>query len=454
MRRREFLRAVSSLPVVAQVSGGQDPSADGGGDKDWRMFGLNLRNTTYAPDRNGPTEDAEARWVFETGQRVFSSPAVVDGVVYASSDDGILYALDTETGEPVWCRSLNYSRDTDNDGADSSPAVVDGRLYVGNRPPEDSDTSFYCLDAETGEILWRTNEMNPDEGVDYANAWVRSSPAVHEGRVYFGSWDHHIYCYDAETGEKIWEFETGLIIYSSPAVHDGRVYFGSLDSYLYALDAETGELVWRFEAEKSSQLDRESISESANIAASPAIRDGTVYFTENTGNAYALDAEDGTVIWKSDGYGLSQSAPAVDDERMYTSRSEDIVALDTETGEVVWSYETQEPIYASNPSVTDEAVYMGSNDGYLYALEPETGNELWRFETDDWMRSTPAIVDGSLYFGSYDSNIYAVEENPESTRIVSADCDPVLPKEPIPRWSRYPGRYFAKMLRRHVSSLF
>ena len=34
------------------------------------------------------------RWRYETGVGVESSPAVVDGVVYVGSDDGYLYALD------------------------------------------------------------------------------------------------------------------------------------------------------------------------------------------------------------------------------------------------------------------------------------------------------------------------------------------------------------------------
>ncbi|MCH8349839.1 MAG: PQQ-binding-like beta-propeller repeat protein, partial [Chloroflexi bacterium] len=35
----------------------------------------------------------QEKWRFETGDRVSSSPAVVDGVVYFGSDDGHLYAV-------------------------------------------------------------------------------------------------------------------------------------------------------------------------------------------------------------------------------------------------------------------------------------------------------------------------------------------------------------------------
>jgi len=36
------------------------------------------------------------KWSFETGNVVFSSPTVVDGTVYVGSDNGNLYAIDTD----------------------------------------------------------------------------------------------------------------------------------------------------------------------------------------------------------------------------------------------------------------------------------------------------------------------------------------------------------------------
>ena len=40
-----------------------------------------------------PTKPGDLRWRYETGDDVFSSPAVVDGVVYVGSGDRYLYAV-------------------------------------------------------------------------------------------------------------------------------------------------------------------------------------------------------------------------------------------------------------------------------------------------------------------------------------------------------------------------
>ncbi len=75
---------------------------------------------------------------------------------------------------------------------------------------------------------------------------MRSSPAVVDGKVYVGSFDGNVYALDASTGTPIWNYTTGYEVWSSPAVADGKVYIGSMDYKIYALDASTGTLLWNY----------------------------------------------------------------------------------------------------------------------------------------------------------------------------------------------------------------
>ena len=81
------------------------------------------------------------------------------------------------------------------------------------------------MDAGTGREVWRF----------LTGGKVKSSPAVDDGTVYFGSYDNFLYAVDAATGQEKWSFETGDRVSSSPAVVDGVVYFGSDDGHLYAV---------------------------------------------------------------------------------------------------------------------------------------------------------------------------------------------------------------------------
>ena len=64
------------------------------------------------------------------------------------------------------------------------------------------------------------------------------------GRIYVGSNDKYFYCLNAETGERIFRWPTGADVIGRPITIDRRVFFASLDNFLYALDARSGSQHW------------------------------------------------------------------------------------------------------------------------------------------------------------------------------------------------------------------
>ncbi len=72
----------------------------------------------------------------------------------------------------------------------------------------------------------------------------RSSPAVVNGVVYVGSTDLRVHALNANTGATLWTATTGGPVISSPAVVNGVVYVGSTDLMVYALNATTGATLW------------------------------------------------------------------------------------------------------------------------------------------------------------------------------------------------------------------
>jgi outer membrane protein assembly factor BamB len=81
----------------------------------------------------------------------------------------------------------------------------------------------HAINASTGKSVWKF----------VTRARVDSSPAVADGRVYVGSSDGKLYVLDAATGEKRWEFDAGDAITASPAIAAGRVVVGAQDGRLY-----------------------------------------------------------------------------------------------------------------------------------------------------------------------------------------------------------------------------
>ena len=69
----------------------------------WPMFHRDLSHTGYST-ATGPSTN-QTLWTFKTQNKVWSSPAVVDGVVYFGSFDKNVYAVKASDGAKIW----NYS---------------------------------------------------------------------------------------------------------------------------------------------------------------------------------------------------------------------------------------------------------------------------------------------------------------------------------------------------------
>ena len=147
---------VLTLALVAACTNEQTPPATPGEDA---YFSANLQRTGVY-DAAGVVDDPAVAWQFQTGEWVFTAPAIVGDSVYFGSYDGHLYAVDTQTGEEQW-------RFQTGEIVISSPTVVDGRLYFGGM-----DGNVYALDTQ-GKELWR-REMG---------GGVSASPAVSDGLV-------------------------------------------------------------------------------------------------------------------------------------------------------------------------------------------------------------------------------------------------------------------------------
>jgi outer membrane protein assembly factor BamB len=318
----------------------------------------------------GPDSEPGIAWSFATEEDIYSSPAVVDGVVYFGGNDGRLYAIDASTGLERWHFQTEGHQI-------SSPAVVDGVAFIGS-----DDDQVYAVDTATGEETWRFD----------AGSYVYSSPVVADGVVYAGS-GTGLYAIDAKTGQAIWHFQDDDVVsFEDPAVAGGMVYVGG-DEFLFAIDAASGQEQWRFETK-------------GDIPDAPAIADGIIYLGTEDGGFSAIDAETGQEQWHVD-TGEIQVAAAIAQGVVYIGDSAFLYAIDAETGKENWRAEVEDGMYYSSPTVADGAVFAADDD-FLHAFDAETGDELWQVPTDSTLTSDPVVVDGVIYVGDRGGTFHAM----------------------------------------------
>ena len=146
------------------------------------------------------------------------------------------------------------------------------------------------------------------ERMHYDNAYHITAA---RGMAYFGSSvDNKVYALNAHTGRIKWTFFTQGPVRYAPTVWKNRLYFGSDDGYVYCLRAKTGKLLWKYRASACEErvLGNGRMISLWPVRTSVIVDDGIVYFGAGVfpyEGVYicAVNAGDGSVIWKNDTIG-------------------------------------------------------------------------------------------------------------------------------------------------------
>ncbi len=375
--------------VTYNITASDHPTSESTVDE-WSMYRHDLQRTGTS---TSTASNGNLLWRFNTGDKIRSSPAVANGVVYQGANDGYIYALNASTGLVIWQYAASSS------GVESSPAVVGDVVYVGYLW-DGYNGYVIALNATTGALIWRFA----------TNSGIESSPAVLNGVVFIGSFYGYIYALNATNGILIWSYLTGGSTYSSPAIVDGVLYQGACDGNVYALNAENGALIWTHQT-------------GSQVYASPVVVNNVVYANSDNGAVYALSANDGSEIWHTNiGVGdHADASPAVFGGIVYVVARSGLYAFNASTGLQVWFFTSpysprQSVGYVySCPAVADNIVFYGSCDGYVFALNANNASILWSYRIGIFVFASPAIVNGTVYVGSYDGYLYALGGSPAPT---------------------------------------
>ena len=246
---------------------------------------------------------------------------------------------------------------------------------------------------------------------------------------------------------RIWTFGARNLLEFPPSIAYGRLYFTNNSGVLYAVNAKTGKRAWRY---KSGRC----------VAATPAVANGTVYqafLNEppcNTkqnpgrleGEVVAFAAGFGRVRWRTK-LGPTESSPLVANGRVYVGDWRGrVYALDERTGRVRWTFEADGRIKGAL-TLSGNRLYFGSYKGHLYALNAETGKQFWRASSQDrfggrgQFYSTPTAAYGRIYLGSTDGKVYSFGATSGELRWSQGTGDYVYSSPAVWREKVYAGSY-------------
>ena len=283
------------------------------------------------PSYSGPLADAD---------RVYTTAT-------ENKTDEVVVAYDRATGDEVWraswpgAMSVPFFAASNGSWIRATPALAGGKLYVAGMLDV-----LVCLDAATGDEVWRRNFPQERSTQPPSFGYV-ASPLVHEGRVFVQA-GSAVLALDAETGQTVWEaMKTGSGMmdgaFSSPILAadapGGPQLLVQSRSTLAGLEPSSGEVLWSTPVEAFRGMN--ILTPTPRTVDTPSGPELQV-FTSSYGGGSTLFAIPGgrgavTTKWTNKSEAYMASPVSVAGRLIVPLRNQRVAALDWETGQTVWT---------------------------------------------------------------------------------------------------------------------
>jgi outer membrane protein assembly factor BamB len=289
----------------------------------------------------------------------------------------------------------------------TGPAVANGRVYVMDRQPPKEGAApaaqgtlpgierILCLDTADGKIIWKHEYDCPYVAISFPSG-PRTTPLVHEGRVYTLGTMGDLLCLDAATGKVHWSRNIGRDYQVKPPVWGWSAHPLLDGDKLICLVGGDGSAVVAFEKTSGKELWRALKTEEIGYAPPMIYEAGgkrqlIVWLTDSVNG---LDPETGKPYW-SEPYparirpAVSIATPRKLGDLLFVSTFYHgplmlKLAADKPAASVLWRGKSDNPgkpdgLHAliTTPVLQDGHIYGVCSTGELRCLKADTGEQLW-----------------------------------------------------------------------------
>ena len=334
---------------------------------------------------------------------VVSAPIIAAGMVIAMDAAGIVSAHDEkDISEVKWTDETGHNRHV-RDVLGGGVAYADGVVYATT-----GNGNLRALDATNGQPKWSISVGAP----------VRGAPAISENIVVVLTADNQTLAYDATNGQPKWEHRgiretAGYFSTISPVIGDGIVVAAYSSGEVFAIRLESGSVLWSDTLAAGVRTKAAAVF--SGIDANPIVQDGVVVVTSASGEMQASALLNGRPLWQQP-IGAHATPWSAGNVMYVLSDTHDIAAVLKRDGAVRWATSlavkdsrdaTKDrtlPLYG--PILSANAVLVVDGDGNLTSFKPTTGERIDSYELSSGIVTAPIIANGAMVVMTKDAKLH------------------------------------------------
>jgi|LWDU01.1.fsa_nt_gi outer membrane protein assembly factor BamB len=260
---------------------------------------------------NGVTEIPTEVWATELGEKVISTPVLVDGYLYIATDQGLIFKLVANSGEVL----QRWSTGTDR---------IWSRLHVFQNTLVLTDIGkgqMIFLDLFAGEIV---SQLNLDGGVPGDGLFINQAS-------YIGTFGSELLKVDLGGPKIDWRVATDGWIVGQPVIDGSNLYAVTTRGAIYSVDVNSGSVLW-FRSYLQS-----------NFRARPVIYRDALLLVDRKGLVFALELDTGNKLWKSStGRDIDANPILIEDKLIILTKDNQLLEIDAQSGSARLLFSTRQ----------------------------------------------------------------------------------------------------------------
>ena len=324
---------------------------------------------------------------------ITSTPIIASNKIFVlnAKGDVLAYSLIYKNKSPLWIKNINSPEMRKAFGGGGITFYRDV-LYVTSGNKE-----VVALNAETGKEIWRIE----------LNNGVRSAPQVIKDKLFVKTIDNKLYALSTKEGKILWTHDgasesIGIFGTASIFASDEEIIVPHSSGQLHKISTINGEQIWSIDLNFAKLNLPETLL--TDIDVTPFIHNNKLYIAGNIGAVFVIDLNSGELLAKAN-IENARSIWVAEDYIYAIDGNNKLYALYEKTMTAKWitklpkflnEAKEKHRILLTGPLLAGNHLVVVSDKGKIYFIDPNNGDIQYEYDAPKDISLMPVVANNKL----------------------------------------------------------